>query len=331
MLRCAAAAAAAALLAVGAQGQQLVLDGHVHLTNFSMFDYLWANASMAAGCPCAPPCPCTWAPADWAAASLALAPAKFVFVEVDVNSSQWLDEAAWAASIGDPRLGAVIAQQPPGWGVPGTPLPQLAAALDALVARSPLIHGIRASGVNYSDATQMAALTAQAALLAPRGLSMDVNTAIGAPGAVDGVLALARALPGTTFVLDHAGSPPVLGTPEAGAAWAAAISALAGSGCGNVYVKTGGMLQGWKAAGVFPSFDDVRPWLAAVLAAFTPAGRAFFEGNWFFIDWAHPAELAAYTLWARYVAQGLDEAGSSAGVRDAFFYGAGAAAYRVDM
>jgi predicted TIM-barrel fold metal-dependent hydrolase len=302
----------------------------------SLLQYLWANAS-AGVCPCAPPCACDWAPADWAAATSGAAlgaPAKFVFVEVDVNSTQWLEEAAWVQSVADGpgggAIGGIVAAQPPGFGRAGVSPGAIDAALAALLDAAPLARGIRASGVNYSDPAALAALLPHAAVLAARGLSLDVNTGVAAPGAGAGVAALAAAVPDGVFVLDHAGSPPVLGTPAEAAAWQAGLAAAASSP--NVVVKLGGILQGFKAGGALPAPAAVAPWVAATLSTFG-FNRTLFEGNWFFTDWLNPADLDVWRAWAGMADGFLTAAGAPPGSaqRDAVLRGTGARVYRVDV
>jgi hypothetical protein len=188
-----------------------VIDGHVHLTDISLFDYLWANQS-AGPCPCAPPCLCNWTVTEWRDASASVKPSYFVFVEVDVNHSQWFDEAAWVQSLasgpGGSAVGAIVAQPPPGFGTATVPVSEMAAELDKFAAL-PLVHGVRPS-VPWSslNATTFAPLLAHTRLLAvgvqfihlyavpchdvipvmlstfvqTRGLSFDLNAAMGSPG-----------------------------------------------------------------------------------------------------------------------------------------------------
>lgn len=124
-----------------------VVDGHVHLTNVTLLDYLWGNAS-AGTCPCAPPCLCSWTIPQWRAASSSLAPTRLVFVEVDVNHSQWLAEAMWVQGLasrpGGEVIGAIVAQPPPGFGTAAVPDGEMAAELDRFAAL-PLVHGVRPS------------------------------------------------------------------------------------------------------------------------------------------------------------------------------------------
>ncbi|WP_412538804.1 amidohydrolase family protein [Longispora sp. K20-0274] len=67
----------------------------------------------------------------------------------------------------------------------------------------------------------------------------------------------ARATPGTTFVLDHLGKPPIGGGRDARAAWRRAVTALAG--CGNTVAKLSGLTQeagpGWTPAMLQPYVD----------------------------------------------------------------------------
>lgn len=66
---------------------------------------------------------------------------------------------------------------------------------------------------------------------------------MGAPGVAAWVSRLVQAVPPeTVFVVDHFGSPPVLGNESAVAAWRAALSTLAAASP-NVVIKAGGLLQ----------------------------------------------------------------------------------------
>ena len=149
-----------------------VVDGHVHLTNTTLLDYLWGNAS-AGVCPCAPPCLCSWTIPQWRAASSSLAPSRLVFVEVDVNHTQWLAEATWvqglATSPGGSVIGAIVAQPPPGFGTAAVPDREMAAELGKFAAL-PLVHGVRPS-ISWAELneTTYAPLLAHTRLLAVGG------------------------------------------------------------------------------------------------------------------------------------------------------------------
>jgi predicted TIM-barrel fold metal-dependent hydrolase len=215
----------ASVLALSVSGlptPKRVLDGHVHLTNTTLLNYLWGNTSVGT-CPCAPPCLCSWTVTQWRSASSSLSPSRFVFVEVDVNHSQWLEEAAWVQSIaalpGGDAIGAIVAQPPPGFGS-SVPVSEMALELDKFSA-APLVHGVRPS-ISWGslNATGFSQLLAHTHLLAvslrvqqvrciivratrskcvtckmqERNLSFDINAALGEDGvsavSLDGCLHL---------------------------------------------------------------------------------------------------------------------------------------------
>ena len=290
----AARAVLAAAAAAAASAPTPVIDAHVHIISPSL-NYTWFAAPAAPlACPCVfpsgLPCGCAWGYADYAAASATLPATKFVFVEVAAQPAQWLAEAQWVQSLapGVP-VGGIVAGAPPGFGVPGADARAVAAALDALAAL-PLARGIRGSGLNWTDATAFGTHVSHAALLAARGLSLDVITSVAENGAA--VAALARAVPGLTVVLDHVGSPAAK-DPAAFAGWARGVAAAAAAP--NVVVKLGGILQYFKDdSGVLPSAAETAPFVAAAAKAFG-WDRVLFEGNWFFANW--PGRMDVFEAW----------------------------------
>ena len=218
-----------------------VLDGHVHITNFSRFSYSdWANAS-AGTCPCAAPCACDWNVADWTSASQTLKPTTFVFIEVDADPQMWLDEVTWVqglADAGQATIGGLISKAPPGFGTLSVSDADIAKQLAAL-RRLPLARGVRGY-FNLTDESQWAAVVNHTVLLGDANLSLDVclGSLGGSASATTALLRLVRAAPNVTFVLDHLGSPPVLGSPEDRAVWRRTVTALAEHP--NVFVKIGG-------------------------------------------------------------------------------------------
>jgi hypothetical protein len=158
-----------------------IIDGHVHLTNTSLLDYLWGNAT-AGTCPCAPPCLCSWTIPQWHNASSSLAPTRFVFVEVDVNSSQWLDEASWVQSLASNTdgyaVGAIVAQPPPGFGTASVSRDSMAAELDKF-SQIHLVHGVRPSVAWASlNETSYAALLSHTSLLAVSASCLFVHASV---------------------------------------------------------------------------------------------------------------------------------------------------------
>ena len=277
MLRalCLASAAAAASAALGP-----LTDVHLHITNMSLFTYPWMTQIMK--CPCAPPCACDWSLAEYAAATAAAPASSLVFVEVAAAPQFWLAEAQWVQSLIDgggagAAIGAIIAQRPPGFGVPGADAAAVARDLGALAAlRS--ARGVRAGALDWANNSAVAAVLPHFALLRRSGLgTADVITSVTAAAAA-GIAALARALPDLALVLDHHGSPPVLGNASAIADWQAGMAAL--GALPNVYVKWGGLAQYYKSTGAVPTLAQVAPFANFVLDSFP--GRAVFERNWFF-------------------------------------------------
>lgn len=141
------------------------------------------------------------------------------------------------------------------------------------------------------------------------------------------MLWLAASAPGCTFVLDHVGSPPVLGPAAQLAAWRADIALL--GGLPNVYVKVGGLYQYFQARHVLPTLEELTPLVAHCLASFGYS-RALFEGNWFFVDWRDPAHLDTYALWAQDITAIVAALNATADEEEQLFWGAGARAYRVE-
>ena len=83
-----------------------IVDSHVHLLNPERFGYAWTKG--------APSLNRLVLPADLTAAAAPVKIDKFVFVEVDVDFPQHLDEARWVAELAksDPRLKGMVAALP---------------------------------------------------------------------------------------------------------------------------------------------------------------------------------------------------------------------------
>jgi len=172
------------------------------------------------------------------------------------------------------------------------------------------------------------------AQLAPLGLSFEAWQFH--PQLPD-VLALARAFPDTTIILNHVGGPLGVG-PYAGrhdevfAAWRPMVQALAG--CPNVVVKLGGLgmrispfnfhdPQAWPAP---PSSIDLaaawRPWIETCIEAFGPE-RCMFESN-FPVDQASTGYAVLWNAFKRLAA------GASDSALAALFSGTARRVYRLD-
>ena len=161
-------------------------------------------------------------------------------------------------------------------------------------------------------------------MLARLGLSIDLNVQLSQNASA--IIALVEALPYATFILDHIGNAPVLGNASAVALWQAQLSAL--SAFPNVICKISGILQEFKSGGVFPSEASVQPWVVAAISAFS-FQRSMFAGNWFFVDWLNPPNLAAYSSWASFITTAVGTMNATQADLDNLFYKTGAFAYRV--
>ena len=83
-----------------------IVDSHIHLADPGRFSYGWTDA--------APSLARTVVPADLNAAAKPYTIDKLVFVEVDVDMPQYLDEAAWIADMAasEPQIAGMVACLP---------------------------------------------------------------------------------------------------------------------------------------------------------------------------------------------------------------------------
>jgi predicted TIM-barrel fold metal-dependent hydrolase len=149
------------------------------------------------------------------------------------------------------------------------------------------------------------------AALAERGLSYDLNIRWrDVPHAV----ALARAFPAATILIDNMGNPAGLGASEL-EAWIPAMRRLAA--LPNVAMKISGLGMAdhrWTVA-------SVRPWVTAAIDLFSP-DRCMFGSNWPVdsLYGSFPTLVAAF----RELTVGL-----SAAERETIFSGTAARCYRI--
>jgi L-fuconolactonase len=304
------------------------IDAHTHITNTSLLRYPWGNAS-AGTCPCAPLCLCDWTPAQWAAATAAARLDAFVFLEVGADPDQYAVEAAWVQGVADAGapVAAIVARSPPGFGTPGANASALAAALAALLREVPLLRGVRADGVDWSDPAAVQALTEHAQLLADLDLSLDIIPGDVAGGVAGAIAGLARAVPALRLVVDHMGGGWGLTAAADLAAWAAALRVLAGPP--NVFIKIGGV-QGLGGGGAtpLPTLENLGFQIEHSIAAFG-FDRSLFESNWFFINYINPPDMDVFPAFYNVVIGALDAMNATLGQREALFGAAAVRAYRI--
>jgi L-fuconolactonase len=195
----------------------------------------------------------------------------------------------------------------------------LAARLDALAAL-PLARGIRAASLNFSDPDAFQTIVKHTAMLAARGLSLDVIAAVHLPATAAAIARLAAALPHATIVLNHLGSPNV-GDPSSFESWLLGMREIAAHP--NVFVKVGGLLQYYKRLGTLPTAQQQAPFVRAALDAFG-FHRAMFETNWFFVNW--PDDMRVYGFWLTTLRAVLD---ASVEQLEQLFFRSAEAAYRI--
>ena len=220
---------------------------------------------------------------------------------------------------------------------------RVGAVLDAHMAASPRFRGIRhaaawdaSPAVRNSHTNPPPGLLGDArfrrgfAELERRGLTFDAW--LYHPQLAE-LLDLARAVPGTTIVLDHFGGPLGIGPYEGHraevlAAWKPAIRAL--GECENVVVKLGGLVMPINGFGFHrgerPATSDelvaaTRDYYLHAIDAFGP-GRCMFESN-FPVDRASCSYRVLWNSFKRIAA------GFSAADRAALFHDTAARVYRL--
>ena len=250
-----------------------IVDAHMHLWDPRHLRMPWldGNATLDRA----------FGPREYAEHTAGLPIEAMVYVEVDVHPAYALQEARWAADRAeeDPRLRGIVAWAPIEHG------PRARAYLDALVAISPLIKGVRRLVQAESDDTFCLRpdFVAGVRLLPEYNLSFDIGIRHQQLAAA---VELARRCPETSFVLDHIAKPNIRGGQRD--PWHAQIAELAA--LPNVICKISGVVteadraswESWQLA----------PYVARAIEVFGE-DRVMFGGDW-------PVVLLAssYRRWA---------------------------------
>ncbi|MDE3177696.1 MAG: amidohydrolase family protein [Pseudomonadota bacterium] len=236
-----------------------IVDTHVHLLDQRRFSYGWAKGAPSLG-------------RDWSVTDLARAARPYeigalVFVEVDVDMPQYLDEAEWVDQLAasDPLMqGAVVC----------LPL-ERGAALEPEIARVAGLkttRGVRRLIQNQPDPDFVLRPDFLAALkLLPNyGLSFDICIF---HHQLSNTLEMVRRCPEVSFVLDHIGKPGIAaGLVEP---WRGQIAELAQHG--NVVCKLSGVTTEADHAAWTPA--QLRPYIDHVVDCFGP-DRILYGGDW---------------------------------------------------
>jgi L-fuconolactonase len=193
-------------------------------------------------------------------------PRRIVFVQAGSEPPE--DEARWVEELSvveEPRIAGIVAFVPVDRGA------RTVEALEALRGR-PLIRGVRHLIQDEADVgfCVRPEFIAGVRRLGEIGLSFDLCIR---HHQLPSVIELVRACPGTLFVLDHLGKPPVrVGQMEP---WRESISRLAA--LPNVACKISGLVaeadpSAWTAA-------QLRPYVDCVVREFGP-DRLMFGSDW---------------------------------------------------
>jgi L-fuconolactonase len=248
-----------------------IVDSHVHLLDTRRFQYSWAKG--------APALLRDWTPGDLEAAAKPYGIEYFVFVEVDVDMPQHLDEADWVQSIAarDPRLKGCVAALPLERG----------AAIEpeiARIAKLPVVRGVRRLVQNQADPSFVLqpGFLAAVKLLPGYGLSFDICVF---HQQLPNTIELVRRCPEVSFILDHIGKPGI----KAGLMdpWRGHMRELAA--LPNVVCKFSGLTT--EADHAHWTRDQLRPYIDHVIDCFG-FGRLLYGGDWPVSNLAAP-----YTSW----------------------------------
>lgn len=247
------------------------VDTHVHCWDRAQIPYPWLDAFPAiAG---------RHTPVELRAEAGARFPRRILFVQGDCDRAHAFEEvrAAETLAAGETAIAGIVAFAPMDRGA------ETIAALDRLRAR-PLLRGVRhlIQGEADPDFCRRPAFIAGVRAAGERGLSFDI--CIKHPqlaSAID----LARACPGTSFILDHAGKPDIRARQLD--PWRAEITELAR--LPHVACKLSGLVT--EADPERWTVEDLRPYVEHLIATFGP-GRLLFGSDWPVVKLA-----SSYTRW----------------------------------
>lgn len=235
-----------------------IVDTHVHLWDPAHLNYPWlkdvAKLNRA------------FLPADYQEHCGAVAVDQMVFLECDLDPTQFLDEAKWVASLAQDasRLKGIVAHAPLQKGDGAK------ADLEAL-AEVPLVKGIRrliqSESVDFCVQPQFIA-----GVQALSAFDLRFDLCIFHPQ-LGNTIELVRQCPNVKFVLDHIGKPGIkdgLFDP-----WRDELKQLAE--LPNVWCKVSGVVT--EADHDNWTYDDIRPYLDHVFDTFG-FDRLMFGGDW---------------------------------------------------
>ncbi|HEY8599915.1 MAG TPA: amidohydrolase family protein [Thermomicrobiales bacterium] len=253
-----------------------IVDSHLHLWDPQRFRMRWVDGNAVLDQP--------YGLADYREHTAGVAIEAMVYLQVEVEPAYALLEARWAAerAAEDPRLQALVPWAPLEYGE------QARAFLDALVATSPLVKGVRRliQGEPDPEFCVQPRFVRGVQLLAEYGLSCDLCIT---HEQLPGTIQLVRQCPEVSFVLDHIGKPDIKGRVLD--PWRERIAELAASP--NVLCKISGLVteadhQHWTPA-------DLLPYVDHIVKSFGE-NRIMFGG-----DWPVAFQASTYPRWVETV------------------------------
>ncbi|MDP9137989.1 MAG: amidohydrolase family protein [Pseudomonadota bacterium] len=252
-----------------------IVDSHVHLCDPQRFAYSWTRN--------APSLNRRVLPDDLAKAAEPVAIDRFVFVEVDVDFPQHLEEAQWVADLAaaDPRLAGMVAALPLERGK------AVEAELTELRRLEPL-RAVRRLIQNQADPEFCVrpGFIEGLKLLAPHDLAFDICIF---HHQLPNAIRMVRQCPEVRFVLDHIGKPAI----KAGHLdpWRQHLRELAA--LPNVHCKISGVAT--EADHAAWTAGQLKPYIDHAIETFG-FDRVMYGGDW------HVAELAStYPRWVEVV------------------------------
>jgi L-fuconolactonase len=236
-----------------------IIDSHIHLLDQRRFGYSWAAG--------APKLKRDWTPDDLAAYAKPYQIEGLVFVEVDVDMPQYLDEAEWVESLArkDNRVKGCVACLPLEKG-------KAVEADMAKIAKLSVIRGVRRLIQNQPDPDYVLrpAFLEALKLLPKYNLLFDICIF---HHQLPNVLEMVRRCPEVSFVLDHIAKPGIkAGLVEP---WRRHIRELAG--LPNVVCKLSGVTT--EADHAAWTREQLRPYIDHVIESFG-ADRVIYGGDW---------------------------------------------------
>jgi L-fuconolactonase len=234
-----------------------LIDSHVHLLDTKRFTHSWAKG--------APKLQRDWTPDDLASSAKPYAIEGFVFVEVDVDLPQYLDEAVQAIAGRDKRLKGCVAALPLERG------PKIEPEI-ARIAKLPVTRGVRRLIQNQPDPEYVLKPDFLAALkLLPKyNLSFDICIF---HHQLPNTLEMVRRCPGVSFILDHIAKPGIkAGLTEPWRQHIREIAAFPNVVCKLSGVTTEADHANWRR-------EQLRPYIDHVISCFG-FDRIMYGGDW---------------------------------------------------